>query len=221
MRLPFQLPFRDRSEAGQLLGAELASRGLESDTLVLALPRGGVVIGGEVAEALQAPLDVIVVRKLGVPWQPELAMGAIAGTTRVLDRQTIQQLDITDAEIASVVIRESAEMRRREKMYRAGLPEQDPAGRNVVLVDDGLATGSTMVAAARHVRSLHPRKLIVAVPVASEEACNRLKKEVDECIALAMPYPFFAVGEWYRDFRQVTDGEVREIMGRSPTPVQS
>ena len=212
-----ELPFQDRTEAGRLLGAELASRKLVK-AVVLALPRGGLPVGKEVAEALKAPLDVIVVRKLGVPWQPELAMGAIAGSTRVLDNEVIGEFGISPKQIETVAARETQEMERRETLYRGGLPALELRGRTVVLVDDGLATGSTMVAAVRHVRSLHPGKLMVAVPVSSSQACSRLKKEADECVCLAQPEPFFAVGEWYVDFHQVTDAEVQEILKRGRVP---
>jgi putative phosphoribosyl transferase len=209
------LPFQDRTEAGRLLGAELAKRRLGPGTVVLALPRGGLPVGAEVAEALNAPLDIVVARKIGVPWHAELAMGAIAGGARVLDHQLIRDLHVSGEEVEAVIAREAEEMDRGQKLYRNGLPEPDLAGRTVVLVDDGLATGSTMVAAARHVRSARPEKLIVAVPVASAQACSRLRREADECVCLARPNPFFAVGEWYLDFRQVTDDEVQEILEHS------
>lgn len=208
------LPFPDRVEAGRLLAADLATRQLAVNTLVLALPRGGVPVGAEVAEALKAPLDVLVVRKLGVPWQPELAMGAIAGETRMLDQSLIRDLGVSGDEVEAVVAQEAQELKRREENYRGGLPAHRLGGCSVVLVDDGLATGSTMVAAVRHVRSLHPSRLIVAVPVASSEACHRLRRDADECICLAVPEPFIAVGEWYSDFRQVSDAEVRQILNR-------
>jgi len=215
-----KLPFRDRSEAGRLLGAELAARKPEKNAIVLALPRGGLPVGVEVAAALKAPLDVVVVRKVGVPWQPELAMGAIAGSTiggstQVLDQQLIRDLRIKEAEVNAVIARETKEVERREKLYRGGRPPLNVQGRTVVLVDDGLATGSTMLAAVRHVKGLRPKKVIVAVPVGSSEACGRFKKEADECVCLAIPELFFAVGEWYTDFNQVSDFEVQEILKRS------
>ena len=216
-----ELPFQDRTDAGRLLGAELASRNIGPDPLVLALPRGGLPVAAEVADPLKAPLDVVVVCKLGVPWQPELAMGAIAGTTRVLDHQLIRELRIPDEEVEAIVAREMREVARREKLYRGGAVAPRLRGRTVVLVDDGLATGSTMVAAARHVRERNPRRLIVAVPVSSAEACGRLEREADEFVCMAVPEPFFAVGEWYVDFRQVTDSEVQEILKRSHIPVES
>jgi len=216
-----KLPFQDRAEAGRILGVELASRRLPSNTIVLALPRGGLPVAAQVAAALGARLDVLVVRKLGVPWQPELAMGAIAGGTRVLNYRLIRELEISDESVETVVARETQEMERRERLYRGGRPAPDLRARTVVLVDDGLATGSTMVAAARHVRSCQSEWLIVAVPVASSEACAMLKKEADECVCLVVPEPFFAVGEWYRDFRQVTDAEVQEILRHNHHPVSS
>ena len=215
-----KVPFQNRAQAGRLLGAELASRGVRDNAIVLALPRGGVVVGAGVAEALNAPLDLVVVRKLGVPWQPELAMGAIAGSTRVLDLQLIRQLHIPDSEVEAVVARETREMQRREELYRGGAAALDLHEHLVVLVDDGLATGSTMVAAARHVRSLHPQRLVIAVPVSSSQACGQLRFEADECVCLAVPEPFYAVGQWYEDFRQVTDAEVREILKHSFSPVR-
>lgn len=216
-----ELPFQDRADAGRLLGAELASRKLGTNVIVLALTRGGLPVGVEVANALKAPLDVVVVRKLGVPWQPELAMGAIAGSTRVLEPRVMREFGISDEQLEAVIAKETQEMERRQKLYRSGLAALDPAGRTVVLVDDGLATGSTMVAAARHIRSARPKKLIVAVPVGSSQACSRLRKEADECVCLALPEPFFAVGEWYTDFRQVSDAQVQAILRRGASRVES
>jgi len=209
-----KLPFQNRAEAGRLLGAELAARSLGRDPIVLALARGGVAVGAEVAEALHAPLDVMVVRKLGVPWQPELAMGAIARGTRVLDHAMIAAANLSDQEVEAVAKRESEELERREKRYRQG-PEPDLRGRTVILVDDGLATGSSMIAAARHARAMNAHRLIVAVPVGSMEACERLRREAGECVCLATPDPFRAVGEWYVDFEQVSDSEVHEILKRT------
>jgi putative phosphoribosyl transferase len=207
-----QLPFEDRFEAGRFLGAELASRQIQGNVIVLALPRGGVQVAAPVAGALNAPLDVLVVRKLGVPWQPELAMGAIAGGARVLDQNLIRQLGISREELDAIAARETQEMERRERLYRDGRPALNLAGRIVVLVDDGVATGSTLGAAARHIRGSTPRKLIIAAPVASADAARRLQHEADETVWLANPEPFYAVGEWYTDFGQVTDDEVRSLL---------
>lgn len=207
-----KLPFPNRSAAGRLLGAELASRKHAENAIVLALPRGGVPVAVEVAEALHAPLDVIVVRKLGVPWQPELAMGAIARGTPVLDRALIRSLEIGDHEVEAVIARETEEMERREAQYRRDLPQHALRGRTVILVDDGLATGSTMLAAARHARAAGAKQVIAAVPVGSIEACRRLSKELDDCVCLAMPEQFYAVGQWYDDFQQVTDAEVHQML---------
>ena len=197
------------------MAGELARHDLGANPIILALPRGGLPIGLPVAEKLSAPLDIVIVRKLGVPWQPELAMGALAGTTRILDHALIEQLRISDSDIEAVVARESKELERREELYRGNRPAPALAGRTVILIDDGLATGSTMLAAVRHVRAARPQKVIVAVPVASAQACGRFRKEADECVCLATPQPFFAVGEWYTDFRQVTDSEVQEILSRA------
>jgi putative phosphoribosyl transferase len=209
------LPFSDRSEAGRLLAAEIGRRKLPASAIVLALPRGGVAIGFEVAQALHLSLDVVVVRKIGVPWKPELAMGAIAGESVVLDWQLIRALGISQQEIDAVVEEERAEMERREKMYRRGRPAPDLRGRTAILVDDGLATGSTMLAAARYVRAWGPESLKIAVPVGSSEACELLKGECDEVICLATPKPFVAVGEWYADFEQVSDADVTRLMGEN------
>lgn len=209
-----ELPFRDRTEAGRLLADALKHAAAPSEAVVLALPRGGVPVGFEVAEELNLPLDVVVVRKLGVPWQPELAMGAIAGAAEVRDIRLIRQLRIPDIEVDAVIAREQAELRRREALYRGGRPQAALRGRTVILVDDGLATGSTMLVAVRHVRAFQPARVIVAVPVGTVEACERLRQEADSVVCLAKPEPFLAVGEWYADFSQVEDAEVQSLLKR-------
>jgi len=208
-----QLPFRDRAEAGRLLGSKLAGSDWPKDSIVLALPRGGVPVAFEVARALGLPLDVIVVRKLGVPWQPELAMGAIAsGGMRVLDQDLIRLERISQEDVEAIAAREKLEAERRERLYRAGRPPLELRDRMVILVDDGLATGSTMLAAVKCVKSLQPSSVIAAVPVASRQACAQLRQVADECVCLAIPEPFGAVGEWYEDFQQTSDAEVRDLL---------
>lgn len=210
-----ELPFRDRAEAGRLLGGELAGRNLPKDSIVLALPRGGVPVAFEVSRALGVPLDVMVVRKLGVPWQPELAMGAIAsGGVRILDQELIRQEGISQEQVEAIAAREEQEAKRREQLYRESRPALELRNRTVILVDDGLATGSTMLAAVKCVKSLQPSAVIIAVPVASHHAYAHLRRAVAECVSLALPEPFGAVGEWYRDFRQTSDAEVRELLSR-------
>ena len=207
-----QLPFANRTEAGRLLAAELSRRSAGQNAIVLAIARGGVPIGFAIAHELQLPLDVIVARKLGVPWQPELAMGAIAGEARVMDRQTIEHLGISDTAVEQIVGSEQREMRRRENLYRAGRPALDLHGKTAILVDDGLATGNTLLAAARHAHSMKPARVIIAVPVGAASACHRLRREADEVVCLATPKAFTAVGQWYLDFRQVSDDEVRYLL---------
>jgi len=211
-----QLPFKDRDEAGRLLGATLADRRFPESTIVLGLARGGAVVGFPVADKLGVPLDIVVVRKVGVPDQPELAMGAIAGgEVQTLDEELIRQLGVSQAEVEEVVAIEKAEAARRERLYRQGRPAPDLQGRVVILVDDGLATGSSMLAAVRYVKSLRPASVMVAVPVGSRQACGLLKKEAGDCVCLAMPEPFRGVGVWYMDFGQTTDGEVEDLLERS------
>jgi len=213
--MPVHLPFHDRLGAGRLLGAEVARRNFPKPRIVLGLTRGGVPVARGVAAALGAPLDVVVVRKLGVPWQPELAMGAIAGDVKTLDEHLIQEIGVSEAELEMIVDRESAEAERREKLFRQGRPAPDLAGHTVILVDDGLATGSSMLAAIRYVDNARPARVVVAVPVGSVQACHHLKGMVSECICLAAPDPFYAVGAWYEDFAQVTDAEVRRMLEES------
>lgn len=210
-----QLPFTDRLEAGKVLGEELLRRDVPREAVILALTRGGVPVGFAAAEKLNLPLDFIVVRKIGVPWQPELAMGAIAGTERYLDEQLIRGMGIHEEDVERVLRKEEAEMKRRETLFRRGAPAFDLKGKTALLVDDGLATGSTMLAAVKYARILQPARVVVAVPVGSEEACRLLRKEADEVICLATPEFFLAVGEWYRHFPQVSDEEVMALLVES------
>jgi erythromycin esterase-like protein/predicted phosphoribosyltransferase len=212
-------PFRDRSDAGRLLASKLAAYANHPDVLVLALPRGGVPVAYEVARALGAPLDVFLVRKLGVPGHEELAMGAVAtGGVRVLNDQVVHALHIPDYVIDAVAAQEQQELARRERLYRGGRPPPDVRGRTVILVDDGLATGATMHAAIKALRLLQPDRLVVAVPTAAPEACEALRAEVDEVICAITPEPFYAVGLWYEDFSQTTDEEVRDLLARRQLP---
>jgi predicted phosphoribosyltransferase len=207
--------FRDRRDAGREL-APLVRDVAGDDPLVLALPRGGVPVAFEVAEALDAPLDVFVVRKLGVPGHEELAMGAIAaGGDPVLYAPVLSSLDIDDATIERVVQRETAELRRRDEAYRGDEPAPDVAGRTVVVVDDGLATGSSMRAAVKALRQRHPARIIVAVPVASHSTCALLETEADDVVCAAFPQPFYAVGQGYVDFSQTSDDEVRTLLAEA------
>jgi predicted phosphoribosyltransferase len=207
--------FRDRREAGRLLAAKLTAYANRPDVIVLALPRGGVPVAYEVARALGAPLDVFVVRKLGVPGSEELAMGAVAtGGVRVLNDQLVNRLGIPDHLIDAVAVREGQELARRERLYRGGRPLLDVRDRTVILVDDGLATGATMHAAIAALRQLHPARIVVAVPTASPETCEEMRAEVDDVICAITPEPFQAVGRWYQDFAQTTDEEVQDLLTR-------
>jgi predicted phosphoribosyltransferase len=207
--------FQDRVEAGRLLANVLERYKDRPDVLVLALPRGGVPVAYEVAKALKAPLDVFIVRKLGVPGHEELAMGAIAsGGIRALNMSVIQQLNIPQSTIDAVAAREAAEVHRREVLYRGGKSPLNIENRTIILVDDGLATGSTMKAAVAALRQQHPAKIIVAVPTAPSETCDELKREADEVICAVTPEPFYAVGQWYENFDQTTDTEVTQLIRR-------
>lgn len=207
--------FRDRHDAGRQLAARLTHYEDRPDVLVLALPRGGVPVGYEVADALRAPLDVFLVRKLGVPGQEELAMGAIAsGGIRVLNDSVVRLLGLSEADIAPVEADERRELDRREREYRAGRPPLDVAGKVVILVDDGLATGSSMRAAVRALHSMDPARIVVAVPVGARETCEELELEADEAVCAREPEPFHAVGVWYENFSQTSDEEVRDLLAR-------
>lgn len=206
-------PYRDRRQAGRELAQRLRQYADRSDVVVLALPRGGVPVAFEVAEALGAPLDVFLVRKLGTPGHRELAMGAIAsGGVRVINDDVVEWLGITPEEIDRVAADELRELRRREALYKAGREAVPIAGRVVILVDDGLATGSTMRAAVQAVRQQQPSRVVVAVPVGARETCEELQSVADEVVCARMPFPFSAVGQWYLDFQQTTDDEVRQLL---------
>jgi len=205
--------FRDRSDAGQQLATRLAAYAGSANLLVLGLPRGGIPVAYEVAKALSAPLDVFVVRKLGAPGQEELAVGAIAsGGVRILNDDVVSGLGLHADTIDAIAAREGRELERREREYRGDRPPLDVRDRVVILVDDGLATGATMRAAAAALRQQQPARLVVAVPVAAAETCGRLAQEVDELVCCLMPDLFYAVGLWYDDFRQTTDEEVRALL---------
>lgn len=216
--------FRDRTAAGRVLATKLTAYTNRPDVLVLALPRGGVPVAYEVARALHAPLDVFLVRKLGVPGHEELAMGAIAsGGVRVLNERVVGEIQIPNDVIDRVAAAEQRELERRERSYRDNRLPSDLRGRTVILVDDGLATGSTMRAAAQAVRVHHPARVVVAVPTAAPETCDEFRAEVDDVICAITPDPFYALGLWYEDFGQTTDEEVRTLLARAanPHPAQS
>lgn len=206
-------PFRDRADAGRVLASQLEEYAKRPDVVVLALPRGGVPVAFEVAEALNAPLDVFLVRKLGVPGHEELAMGAIAsGGIRVLNRDVVRALNVPQNVIDGVAEAERRELERRERLYRGDRPRVDVRGRTVILVDDGLATGATMRAAVAALRQEDPDRIVVAVPTAAPETCDEFRDEVDEIVCAITPEPFYAVGLWYEDFSQTTDEEVRSLL---------
>ncbi|HEU5303678.1 MAG TPA: phosphoribosyltransferase [Gemmatimonadales bacterium] len=208
--------FRDRFEAGRYLAPALQSYAGRPNVLVLALPRGGVPVAFEVARALHAPLDVMLVRKLGVPGHEELALGAIAsGGVRIISDEIVRALGIPDRAIAEIAAHEEQELDRRAQVYRGTRPPPDVRGKTVILVDDGLATGSTMRAAVAALKAQQPERLVVAVPVAAPETCQSLRQEVDDVVCALAPEPFFAVGNWYQDFSQTSDEEVRTLLRRA------
>lgn len=210
--------FQNRTEAGKLLASRLTDYANHTDILVLGLPRGGVPVAFEVAKALNLPLDICIVRKLGVPGHKELAMGAIAsGGVRVLNYDVVSWLGISGKTIDEVAARELRELQRRDRAYRGDRPPLDVRDRTVILVDDGIATGSTMRAAITVLKSQQPQQMIVAVPVAPLETCNEIQAEVDKLVCLMTPEPFYAIGLWYEDFAQTTDEEVRELLAEQST----
>jgi predicted phosphoribosyltransferase len=209
--------FHDRREAGRALADELASYRDRDDVLVFGLARGGVPIAWEIAAGLHAPLDVFLVRKLGVPRWSELAMGALAsGGGVVMNDNVVSSLHVTDEQVREVIASETAELSRREQAYRGGRPMADPRGKIVILVDDGIATGASMLAAVRAVRATDPQSIVVAVPVGPQSTCQELAQEADEVVCATMPPGFEAVGQAYDDFHQVSDDEVRELLN-TPT----
>jgi len=218
MNARFTMRFRDRDEAGDLLGRELARLlTRRDDVVVLALPRGGVPVAYGVARALDVPLDVFIVRKLGVPGHEELAMGAIAsGGVRVLNRDVLDYMPVPQRMIDAVAAREQQELERREREYRGARPPLDVKDKTVIVVDDGLATGSTMRAAVAALRKMEPRRIIIAVPVAAESTCRDFRAEgiADDVVCLRTPEPFQAVGLWYSDFTQTSDDEVHALLSR-------
>jgi putative phosphoribosyl transferase len=208
--------FRNRQEAGRRLASLLGKYANREDVIVLGVPRGGVPIGFEVATALNLPLDIFVLRKLGVPGHEELAFGAIgSGGVRVLNASVVEQLGISDLDIALVTQAEREELERRERLYRGSRPSLDVHGRTVILVDDGIATGSSLRAAIHALREMKPAGIVIATPVAPQGTLSRLRHEVDELVCAEMPEPFYGVGQFYRDFSQVSDEEVNELLDRA------
>jgi predicted phosphoribosyltransferase len=211
--------FRDRREAGRTLAEGLASYRDQGGVLVLGLARGGVPVAWEIAAALHAPMDVFLVRKLGVPRWSELAMGALAsGGGLVMNDNVISSLQVTDEQVREVIAIETAELNRREQAYRGGRSMADPRGKIVILADDGIATGASMLAAVRALRAAEPQSIVVAVPVGPPSTCRELAQEADDLVCATMPPGFEAVGQVYEDFHQVSDDEVRELLDAPTTP---
>jgi putative phosphoribosyl transferase len=216
------MKFRNRIEAGNLLAKKL-SRYKRGDVLVIALPRGGVPVARVVADALGAPLDILLVRKLGLPWQPELGFGGITeGDVRFVDDALVQEFGLTPERVREIAAREQREIERRGRMYRGSKAAQSVAGKVVLVIDDGLATGATMIAAVRALRHRGAAKIVIAVPVGPKSTCATLREEADEVVCLYTPQDFDAVGAWYDDFSQVSDGEVQAgLAGPAHSPAAS
>jgi putative phosphoribosyl transferase len=208
--------FNDRVDAGKKLAKKLSEYANRSDVIILALPRGGVPVAFEVAKELNVKMDVFIVRKLGVPGNEELAMGAIASDNiRVLNEDVIRSFQIPQSVIDEVAVNELRELERRERLYRGNRPKPDISGSTVILIDDGLATGATMRAAAAAVKTKNPAKIVIAVPTAASDTCSAFENEVDKTICVATPEPFYGVGAWYEDFSQTTDKEVCELLNKA------
>jgi putative phosphoribosyl transferase len=208
--------FRDRSEAGEFLAEHLTTYANKPNVIVLALPRGGVPVGAQVARKLNVPLDVFVVRKLGLPGHPELAMGAIAtGGVRVLNGDVVDSLRVSDEVIEAVTANEQRELARRERSYRDDLPPPEVEGKIVIIVDDGIATGSTMVAAVAALRQLGAGRIVVAAPTIARSTYDYLRKNADDVVTVIVPEEFYGVGQWYEDFSQTTDEEVHQLLGET------
>lgn len=208
--------FKDRTEAGHMLAKQLEQYAGRDDTVLLALPRGGVPVGFEVAKALQAPMDVLIIRKLGVPGQEELAMGAVAsGGVLVINQEVVRLYGIKESTIDSVAKKELQELERRERLYRHGRPWPELTNKIVILLDDGLATGTSMRAAVSALRFFKPAHVVVAVPTAPVDTCREFQEEVDDVICATTPEPFVAIGAWYEDFRQTTDEEVQSLLDQA------
>jgi putative phosphoribosyl transferase len=212
----FDIYFLDRKDAGRRLASQLIAYANRSDVIVLGIPRGGVSVAFEIAAALHAPLDVFISRKLGVPWQEELAFGAVAnGGVRILDSEIVGTLGIPQSEIDRIAAKVMAEVERREHAYRSGKPPLNVEGKTVILVDDGIATGSSIRAAIAALRQLQPAHVVVATPVAPAETCNRLRRDVDQVVSLLTPETFMGIGQFYEDFSQVEDEEVVALLRRA------
>jgi putative phosphoribosyl transferase len=208
--------FNDRADAGKKLAKKLSEYANRSDVIILSLPRGGVPVAFEVAKELNVKMDVFIVRKLGVPGNEELAMGAIASDNiRVLNEDVIRSFQIPQSVIDEVAVNELRELERRERLYRGNRPKPDISGSTVILIDDGLATGATMRAAAAAVKTKNPAKIVIAVPTAASDTCSAFENEVDKTICVATPEPFYGVGAWYEDFSQTTDKEVCELLNKA------
>lgn len=213
---PRKRRFRDRTDAGQSLAEALGAYANRADVLVLGLPRGGIPVAAEIAKKLNAPLNVLVVRKLGVPFHPELGMGAIAsGGVRIVNREVVDALGIEPDAIEAVAREEQRELERREKAYRGGAPAPEIAGKTVLLVDDGIATGSTMLAAIAALRELKAARIIVAAPTVAASTYEKIRNAADDVVALLVPEEFYAVGQWYENFSQTSDDEVRQLLGQA------